>query len=224
MIEALRRHWPEYLIEGVCLGLFMVSAFAFGTILEHPDSPFHRAIPNAMLRRVLMGLAMGSTAIAIIYSPWGKQSGAHINPATTLTFWRLGKIKNYDAAFYIVCQFIGGLLGALAASAVLSSWVAHPSVNHVVITPGLAGVFAAFLAEIFMTLILMTIILHVSNNPRLHKLTGLCAGRHLHHLRSADFRHEHESGSQLRLGRTGASLGRPVDLFYCAADRYVAGG
>ena len=176
MIDALRRHWPEYLIEGVGLGLFMVSAFAFGTILEHPDSPFHRAIPNAMLRRVLMGLAMGSTAIAIIYSPWGKQSGAHINPATTVTFWRLGKIKNYDAAFYIVCQFIGGLLGALAASAVLSSWVAHPSVNHVVTTPGRAGIFAAFLAEILMTWILMTVILRVSNNPRLHKLTGLCAG------------------------------------------------
>jgi len=176
MIDAIRGHWPEYLIEAACLGLFMVSAFSFGTILEHPASPLHQAIPNAMLRRFLMGLAMGGTAIAIIYSPWGKQSGAHINPATTITFWRLGKIKNYDAASYIVCQFIGGLLGALSASAVLSSWVAHPSVNHFVTTPGRAGVFAAFLAETFMTLILMTVILRVSNNPRLHKLTGLCAG------------------------------------------------
>jgi aquaporin Z len=176
MMDALKNHWPEYLIEGACLALFMISAFTFGTILEHPDSPFHRAIPNAMLRRFLIGLAMGGTAIAIIYSPWGKQSGAHINPATTITFWRLGKIENYDAAFYIVCQFIGGLLGALTASAVLSSRAAHPSVNHVVTTPGRAGAIAAFGAEVLITFILMTVILHVLNNSRLHKLTGLCVG------------------------------------------------
>ena len=36
MTDALKHHWPEYLMEGTCLGLFMVSAFTFGTILEHP--------------------------------------------------------------------------------------------------------------------------------------------------------------------------------------------
>jgi len=45
------------------------------------------------------------TAIAIIYSPWGKQSGAHINPVVTFTFWRLGKVKSWDAFFYIMAQF-----------------------------------------------------------------------------------------------------------------------
>jgi len=27
MMDALKSHWPEYLIEGACLALFMVSAF-----------------------------------------------------------------------------------------------------------------------------------------------------------------------------------------------------
>jgi len=36
--DALKNHWPEYLIEGACLGLFMISAFSFGTIFEHPGS------------------------------------------------------------------------------------------------------------------------------------------------------------------------------------------
>jgi aquaporin Z len=176
MPEALKHHWPEYLIEGTCLGLFMVSAFTFGTILEHPASPIHQAVPNPLVRRLLMGLAMGSTAIAIIYSPWGKQSGAHINPSTTLTFYRLGKVKSCDAGFYVLFQFIGGALGALAASIALSSWVAHPSVNYVVTAPGHAGVFAAFFAEIVIAFILMTVILYVSNSAYLHKLTGICAG------------------------------------------------
>jgi aquaporin Z len=176
MFETLKHHWPEYLIEGACLGLFMVSAFSFATLLEHPASVVHQAIPNPLLRRFLMGLAMGATAIGIIYSPWGKQSGAHINPSTTVAFFRLGKIRIWDATFYIVFQFIGGLLGALAAATVLSAWASHVSVNYVVTAPGYAGVFAAFFAEIVIAFVLMTVILHVSNRPRLHKLTGLCAG------------------------------------------------
>ncbi len=163
-------------MEAACLGLFMISAFAFGTILEHPASPVHQAIPNPLLRRFLMGLAMGSTAIGIIYSPWGKQSGGHINPSTTITFFRLGKVAPWDALFYIVFQFVGGLTGALLASVVLSAWVSHPSVHYVVTTPGTAGTGFAFVAEIGITFILMTVILNVSNNMRLHKFTGLCAG------------------------------------------------
>jgi aquaporin Z len=176
MMDVLKRHWPEYVIEAACLALFMVAAFVFGTILEHPASLVHQAIPHPLFRRFLMGLTMGGTAIAIIYSPWGKQSGAHINPSTTLTFYRLGKIKRYDAFFYIAFQFLGALLGALAAAAILSSWASHPSVNYVVTAPGHGGVTAAFLAEIAITFILMTVILRVSNHSRLHKLTGLCAG------------------------------------------------
>ena len=163
-------------MEAACLGLFMVSAFTFGTILEHPASLIHQAIPNPLLRRFLMGLAMGSTAIGIIYSPWGKQSGAHINPSTTLTFFRLGKVATWDAVFYVIAQFVGAVAGALLASVVLSAWVSHPSVHYVVTTPGNAGPGAAFVAEIGITFILMTVILNLSNNMRLHKFTGLCAG------------------------------------------------
>ena len=68
------------------------------------------------------------------------------------------------------------MLGAFAAATTLSGWVAHPSVNYVVTAPGRAGHLAAFLAEFVITFVLMTVILHVSNTPRLHKLTGICAG------------------------------------------------
>src|SRR6266849_1748240 len=79
--RALRLHWPEYLMEAAGLGFFMVSACLFGALYENPASPVRHAIVSAFLRRVVMGLSMGATAIAIIYSPWGKQSGAHINPS-----------------------------------------------------------------------------------------------------------------------------------------------
>jgi aquaporin Z len=176
MTKALKHHWPEYLIEAACLGLFMISAFSFGTLLEHPSSAVRQTITNSTLRRLLMGLAMGTTAAAIIYSPWGKQSGAHVNPATTVTFFRLGKVAKWDAAFYIVGQFIGGAFGATAASLILSPWVAHASVNYVITAPSEAGTLVAFGAEVVIAFILMTVILHVSNSVKLHKFTGLCAG------------------------------------------------
>ncbi|HME60143.1 MAG TPA: aquaporin, partial [Candidatus Binatia bacterium] len=162
MIAALKQHWPEYLIEGACLGIFMMSAFAFGTVLEHPASQLRQAISDPLLRRFLMGLAMGGTAIAIIYSPWGKRSGAHINPSTTLTFFRLGKMSRTDAAFYGISQFAGALIGATVASLALASWASHPAVNYVVTIPGKAGPWAAFFAETAITFLLMSVILHVS--------------------------------------------------------------
>ena len=176
MSAALRQHWPEYLIEAACLGLFMIAAFTFGTLLEHPASAVHRMLPNPVLRRFLMGLAMGGSAVAIIYSPWGKRSGAHINPCTTVTFFRLGKVAKHDAAFYLLGQFAGGIIGAAIAATILLPWVSHPAVNYVVTAPAAGGVWAAFFAEIAIAFILMTVILNFSNRPRLHKLTGLCAG------------------------------------------------
>ena len=124
--EAMRKHWPEYLMEAWGLGTFMVSAGLITTGLEYPSSPIHRTIGDPELRRALIGLAMGFTAIALIYSPWGKQSGAHLNPAVTLTFLRLGKIKTLDAAFYIIAQFTGGALGVLLVWTVLGSAFAEP--------------------------------------------------------------------------------------------------
>ena len=84
MLNALKQHWPEYLFEALGLGLFMLSACLCTALLEHPRSALHSALPNAALRRLLLGLGMGLTATGIVYSPWGQRSGAHINPSVTL--------------------------------------------------------------------------------------------------------------------------------------------
>ncbi len=95
------RHWPEFAIEAACLGVFMISACGFVTLLEYPFSPLHRALPSAVLRRVLTGVAMGLTATGLIYSPWGRRSGPHMNPSLTLTYLRLRKIAPPDALGYV---------------------------------------------------------------------------------------------------------------------------
>jgi aquaporin Z len=81
MNDRTKFHWVEYFMETAGLGAFMISACAFGVLLEHPTSPIRAAIPADGLRRAVMGAAMGLTAIAIVYSPFGKRLGAHFNRA-----------------------------------------------------------------------------------------------------------------------------------------------
>jgi aquaporin Z len=176
MVHAFKRHWPEYLMEAAELGLFMFSACAFTVLLYHPSSPVALTIHEGVLRRMLMGTAMGATAIAIIFSPLGKRSGAHFNPAVTLTFLRLGKIEAWDAAFYTLFQFAGGIAGVMLASLTLGRLVAHQSVNYAATLPGPSGPIVAFLAEIFISFILMSVVLTISNTKRLARWTGMFAG------------------------------------------------
>jgi aquaporin Z len=81
MRAALTHHWPEYLMEAAGLGIFMLAACTFATLLEHPASPMRQAISDPILRRMLMGLAMGLTAINLIYSPWENRIMDEINQA-----------------------------------------------------------------------------------------------------------------------------------------------
>jgi aquaporin Z len=174
--RAIGRHWPEYLIEAAGLGAFMVSACLVTALLEHPSSPVGAAVPDPFARRALAGVAMGLTAIAIVYSPWGKRSGAHLNPAVTLTFLRLGKVDPRDALFYALAQFVGAVAGVLLSSVVLGHAIAHPSVAYAVTKPGELGPAAAFCAELAISFGMMLMVLTVSNVRRFANLTGLCAG------------------------------------------------
>jgi aquaporin Z len=176
-LVAARQHWPEYLMEAAELGLFMLSACLFVALIEYPGSAGNQLITDPFLRRMIIGLAMGITAILIVYSPLGLQSGAHFNPAVTLTFLRLGKIAPWDAFFYVIAQFAGAVLGVLLAAALLGKMLmANPSVNYVVTVPGNAGVSAAFIAEVLISFGLMLTVLIVSNTKRLNRYTALFAG------------------------------------------------
>ena len=175
-LRTLGQHWPEYLMEAAELGLFMISACTFTVLLEHPGSPAHGLLPDATLRRVLMGAAMGLTAILIIYSPWGKQSGAHMNPAVTLAFLRLRKVRPWDALFYVLAQFAGGIAGVMIAFHILGNAVAHPSVHYAVTSPVMGGVAIAFAAELAISFLQLTIVLNLSNHPKWSRYTGMAAG------------------------------------------------
>lgn len=166
----------EYIIEGLLLGLFMIAACLGTAAVEHPASPVRRRLRNAAARRAVVGVLMGLTAVALIYSPPGQRSGAHMNPATTLAFLALGKVRAVDGAAYIAAQFIGGLLGVVAAARLLPRLVAHESVSYAVTEPGPRGRAWAFAGEFVISLLMMLMVLAASNHASTAPYTGVLAG------------------------------------------------
>jgi len=173
---AFSAHWPEYLMEAAELGIFMVSACFFTVLLFHPSSPAVATIPSEFWRRLLTGVAMGATAIALVYSPLGARSGAHFNPSVTLTFLRMGRIAGWDAFFYICAQMVSSVLGVAVAGLILGPRLRHPAVNYAVTVPGMNGLVSAGIAEFVIAFILMTVVLNVSSRQELARFTGIAAG------------------------------------------------
>ncbi len=91
----------------ITVGLSIVIAM-FGT-----SSPMITLIPDPGTRRLFTGFLFGTTGALIAVSWIGKVSGAHINPAVTLSFWILRKIDANHAIGYMIAQCSGAILGAV---------------------------------------------------------------------------------------------------------------
>jgi aquaporin Z len=175
-LDGLRLHWPEYLMEAAGLGLFLFSTCVSATLIRHPASPVRHLILSGLLRRALMGCIVGAALIALILSPWGKQSGAHFNPVVTFTFYRLGKVESWDAVFYAIAQFCGAMGGVAIAAYMLRGAPRNHAVRYAVTAPGLYGIVGAFAGEVAISFILMTTILFVTNRATLARYTPYFVG------------------------------------------------
>ena len=171
LLQTLRRHWPEYAVEAGFLAVFVLVAGVVSAWLLSPSGPGAAALPNLAVRRLIAGLAMGLALMAMIYSPWGRRSGTHLNPAITLAYLRLGKIGRWDALFYTLAQVAGGVVAVtlLHGGAPLLS-AAQPSLLSTSIGP--SNEWAAFLTEFVLSGTAMLLILFTSNHASWFRWTG----------------------------------------------------
>jgi aquaporin Z len=173
LAEAFTAHWRFYLMEGVELGALMLSTCCFGTLLYSTDSPLSHLDLSRTLRSIVMGVAIATTTFLIIRSPFGRRSGAHFNPAITLTYFWLGRVHRWDAASYAMAQFVGGTTGVLAARWILGMSLSAPPVSYVVTVPGRHGIPAAFVGEYLLSVLLMGMVLYASNHRLFVRFTPL---------------------------------------------------
>jgi aquaporin Z len=163
----------EYLAEFVGTALLLLVGLSAVCADFAPRSPVVTAVPDPALRRLLTGTIFAGTAAVIVYSPLGRRSGGHLNPAVTLAFLRLGKITGRSAAVYMGVQVAGALTGAALVLAIWRGWALSVQVGATL--PGSGGVFAALAAEIAVTFLLVTLILNFVNRPRLMRFTAAAA-------------------------------------------------
>ncbi|RFP64785.1 aquaporin family protein [Hymenobacter lapidiphilus] len=177
LLVSAKRHWSNYLTEAAGLFLFLFMASLITTTVHYPGSWLARQLAGQqVLGRALIGLVAGLTVVVIVYSPWGKRSGAHLNPAVTLAFWQLGKIKPADACWYLLAQVVGALLAGQALLALLGRYFTHPKVNYALTLPGPQGTAIAFGAEFSITFGMVAVLLLALHTKRLQNLAGWLLG------------------------------------------------
>ena len=160
----------EFAATAILLALSVsaiVAGFATG-------SPIVTAIPCHDLRRLLTGVLIAGVAVVIVYSPLGRTSGGHMNPAVTLAFFLLGKLTPRSAAAYAGAQFGGAVTGVLLALFAWDRYAADVRLGATV--PALGGPLASLGAEAVMTFLLVTLILNFVDRPRLMPFTGAAVG------------------------------------------------
>ena len=76
--------------------------------------------PNDVGLQLLENAAATAGALIGLILIFGAVSGAHFNPVVTLVDWRFGTVGGRVAVLYIVCQTIGGCIGAVVANVMFS--------------------------------------------------------------------------------------------------------
>ena len=158
------------------MAVYLFFTCLFATLLQHPVSPIRHLLSNDIIRRACFGISVGATICAVVLTPWGKQSGGHINPAITFTFYRLGKVEFWDAIFYGVAQFTGATSGVVVANFLFRGAPGNPAVRYAATLPGIYGVGVAFAAEIVISFVLMLTILLASNHHLFSRYTPYFVG------------------------------------------------
>src|SRR5262245_20269786 len=158
-------------MEATEIGVLMLSTCISGTWIYADESPLKPLGLAPALQSVLMGTAIAITTYLIIRSPFGRRSGAHFNPAVTLTFLWLKRVHRWDAVCYIAVHFIGALAGVLVAKQILGAPLSGPSVRYMVTLPGNFGKTIAFIGEFVLSGLLMSTVLFASNHRTLARFT-----------------------------------------------------
>ena len=164
----------EYVAELVGTFLMLLVGLSAVTVMFAATSPLVRWVSSEEVRRLITGALFAGGATLIVYSPIGKTSGGHLNPAVTLAMLRMGKMTQRGAAGYVAAQLAGALAGAAVVRLLWGSLADDVRVGAT--TPGIGGWPWSVVAEVAFTFALVGLILRFVDRPALMRFTPLAAG------------------------------------------------
>jgi aquaporin Z len=123
-------HWKEWWAElvGTAVLLFSVVTAKYWAVSAGPP------LSDGTVRVATVGTVAGLAVIAVAFSPLGRRSGAHLNPAVTIGLWLQKVTGGADAVGYCTFQIVGAILG-VATARVWGPHVAAAPVRWAVIAP-----------------------------------------------------------------------------------------
>lgn len=124
------------------------------------------SVSNGAVSHVGVAITFGLVVLAVIYA-LGKVSGAHINPAVTLSFWLAKSFETKLVLPYLLSQ----LSGAICASLVLR--LLFPEAINLGETLPSGSELQSFVLELILSFILMLVIFQVTTGS---KEEGILAG------------------------------------------------
>jgi len=129
-----------------------------------------------------VALAFGLALMAMVYVV-GPISGCHINPAVTFGMWLSKRMSQKDMFGYWIAQVIGGIIASgvvyfIASdqkgfSLGVSSLAANGFSDH---SPGGYGLAASFVAEMFLTMLLVVTVLGATDSKVPSGFAGIPIG------------------------------------------------
>ncbi|GBQ25735.1 major facilitator superfamily glycerol uptake transporter [Acetobacter estunensis NRIC 0472] len=158
----------------VATAVLMIIGLACVILLSAPNTWLgDRLAPHPALQAALCGLCFGLAGTAAAMTPFGKVSGAHLNPSVTLAFMLSKKIVWIDALGYVISQVIGAVLGTAivyGAGYLLSSWKVDALAAHYGATVPYMGISVWFAlgSEMLVTGLLIVTLYWLAAHPR-HK-------------------------------------------------------
>jgi glycerol uptake facilitator-like aquaporin len=138
---------------------FLGTAFLLATVIGSGIMGERLAGGNVALALLCNTLPTGAILVVLI-TMLAPISGAHLNPAVTLTFYLRREIAPREATAYVVVQLIGALVGVLAAHAMFELPLLHLSTK---VRSGAAQAFSEWVAAFGL---ILTILLTLRTNPR----------------------------------------------------------
>ncbi|BEP13437.1 MIP/aquaporin family protein [Acidothermaceae bacterium B102] len=154
--------------EAVGTMTMLFLGFSSVALVNAHQSPLRHQLPSASLRYALIGAGFGLAVAAVVVSPLGRRSGAHLNTAVTLALWLRGETRGGDALGYVAAQCVGA---TVAAGAFAGAWGAWASDVHGGRTRPAHGVtpLAATGIELLLTFGLVLAILLIAGSPRMRQ-------------------------------------------------------
>ena len=164
----------KYVAEFVGTAVLVIfgcgSAVAANTLLANAGQTVQLAFST-----LLIAFAFGLSIVAMAYSI-GNISGCHINPAVSFGMLVAGRMTVAEFGGYVISQFLGGIAGAAALTAIFGSTASLGTNGFGTASAMGIDMYTALLVEIVLTFTFVIAILGVTSKPEFSSVAGLVIG------------------------------------------------